>query len=100
MSVVMDSGFPSSLIADLKPRIPSPIPLPSSGIFFPPNTSNAIPKRNKKVGWLKQSLKHRCSLTSRQKYLQLLKYRRYDRSLAAAPAREATERTLAIKSHA
>src|SRR2546425_10115286 len=40
-----------SFIADLKPRIPSPIPLPSSGSFLGPNTSKAIPKiANRCVG--------------------------------------------------
>src|SRR6516162_4540224 len=34
----------SGLIADLKPRMPSPIPLPSSGSFWGPNTSRAIPR--------------------------------------------------------
>src|ERR1700730_190189 len=43
--IVVLTGFSSSAcIADLKPRIPSPIPLPSSGSFLGPNTSNAIPK--------------------------------------------------------
>src|SRR4029077_13293956 len=38
-------GFSSSVfIADLKPRMPSPIPLPSSGSFLGPNTSRAVPK--------------------------------------------------------
>jgi len=35
-----------SFIADLKPLILSPIPLPSSGGFLGPNTSKAIPKTN------------------------------------------------------
>jgi hypothetical protein len=40
-----DGGDTSSpFIAVLNPRKPSPIPLPNSGNFFGPNTSNAIPK--------------------------------------------------------
>src|SRR5579863_4661057 len=35
------SSFPC--MAALKPRMPSPIPFPSSGSFFGPNTSKAIP---------------------------------------------------------
>src|SRR5215472_1794423 len=42
------AGFSSSLIASLKPRMPSPIPLPSSGSFLGPNTSRAIPKITKR----------------------------------------------------
>src|SRR5579859_4195342 len=33
-----------SFIAARNPRMPSPSPLPNSGIFFGPNTSNAIPR--------------------------------------------------------
>jgi hypothetical protein len=45
MVVVVVAGFSSSaFMADLKPRMPSPIPLPSSGSFLGPNTSRAIPK--------------------------------------------------------
>ena len=40
--------FSSCLRADLKPRMPSPIPLPSSGSFLGPNTSSAIPKMTSK----------------------------------------------------
>src|SRR5882762_10710777 len=41
-----------SLMADLKPRIPSPIPLPNSGSFLGPNTSRAIPKITSRcIGW-------------------------------------------------
>src|SRR6266851_9796789 len=47
---VDSSGF--SLMADLKPRIPSPIPLPNSGSFLGPNTSRAIPKITSRcIGW-------------------------------------------------
>src|SRR5258708_9867904 len=43
--VVVLAGLSSSVfMADLKPRMPSPIPLPSSGSFFGPNTSKAIPQ--------------------------------------------------------
>src|ERR1700674_3310899 len=35
-----------SLMADLKPRIPSPIPLPNSGSFLGPN-----PSRSRCIGW-------------------------------------------------
>lgn len=38
------SDVSCSLMADLNPRIPSPIPLPSSGSFLGPKTSRAIPK--------------------------------------------------------
>src|SRR5260370_11268202 len=39
-------------MADLKPRIPSPIPLPNSGSFLGPNTSRAIPKITSRcIGW-------------------------------------------------
>src|SRR5580658_4792277 len=49
--VVLSESSTCSFIADLKPRIPSPIPLPSSGNFLGPNTSNAIPKiTNRCVG--------------------------------------------------
>src|SRR5437660_7916995 len=49
--VVLSERSSCSFIADLKPRIPSPIPLPSSGSFFGPNTSKAIPKiTNRCVG--------------------------------------------------
>jgi hypothetical protein len=42
--------------ADLKPRIPSPIPLPNSGSFLGPNTSKAIPAINSTcMGWNKPS---------------------------------------------
>src|SRR6266853_2656989 len=47
---VDSSGF--SLMADLKPRIPSPIPLPNSGSFLGPNTSRTIPKITSRcIGW-------------------------------------------------
>src|ERR1700693_6000609 len=42
--VVLEGFSSSAFIADLKPRIPSPMPLPSSGSFLGPKTSNAIPK--------------------------------------------------------
>src|ERR1700693_3495925 len=42
--MVLSEASTCSFIADLKPRIPSPIPLPSSGSFLGPNTSKAIPK--------------------------------------------------------
>jgi hypothetical protein len=43
--VVVLTGFSSSaFIADFKPRMPSSIPLPSSGSFLGPNTSRAIQK--------------------------------------------------------
>src|SRR6266550_4425636 len=49
--VVLSERSSCSFIADLKPRIPSPIPLPSSGSFLGPNTSKAIPKiTNRCVG--------------------------------------------------
>src|ERR1700675_627675 len=49
--MVLSEASTCSFIADLKPRIPSPIPLPSSGSFLGPNTSNAIPKiTNRCVG--------------------------------------------------
>ena len=43
VDVVVLAGFSSSLMAALKPRIPSPIPFPSSGSFFGPKTNRAIP---------------------------------------------------------
>src|ERR1039458_1354826 len=39
---ILPSSFPA--IADLNPRMPSPIPLPSSGNFLGPKTSSAMPK--------------------------------------------------------
>src|SRR5258708_5033958 len=49
--VLLSEGSSCSLIADLKPRIPSPIPLPNSGSLLGPNTSKAIPKiTNRCVG--------------------------------------------------
>src|SRR6202020_3354368 len=42
---VVPAGFSSSaFMADLKPRMLSPSPLPNSGSFLGPNTSKAIPK--------------------------------------------------------
>src|SRR5882724_2434580 len=41
--LAFSAGWSCSCIADLKPRIPSPIPLPNSGSFLGPNTSKAIP---------------------------------------------------------
>src|ERR1700730_13112123 len=47
-SVVSSRPF----MAVLNPRIPSPIPLPSSGSFLGPNTSRAIPKITSRcMGW-------------------------------------------------
>jgi hypothetical protein len=43
--LVLSAGFSSPLIAALKPLIPSPKPLPSSGSFFGPKTSNQNPVR-------------------------------------------------------
>src|SRR6266481_3481995 len=49
--VILSDGSSRSFIADLKPLILSPIPLPSSGSFLGPNTSKAIPKiTNRCVG--------------------------------------------------
>ena len=48
---VGDDSLPSvcsGFSADLKPRMPSPIPFPNSGSFFGPNTSKAIPKMTSK----------------------------------------------------
>src|SRR5450432_2728101 len=45
---VLSAGFSAPLIAALKPRIPSPRPLPNSGSFFGPKTSNAIPTMTSK----------------------------------------------------
>src|SRR5579863_6945635 len=48
-SAVVDVS--STFNADLNPRIPSPMPLASSGIFLGPSTSKAIPRMiNRCVG--------------------------------------------------
>src|SRR5258708_32295364 len=56
--LVVLAGFSSSaFMADLKPRIPSPMPLPSSGSFLGPKTSNASPKISRRcVGWNSPSI--------------------------------------------
>src|SRR5229473_1381347 len=49
--VILSDGSSRSFIADLKPLILSPIPLPSSGSFLSPNISKAVPNRtNTRMG--------------------------------------------------
>ena len=54
------SGF--AFIDSRKLRMPSPNPLPSSGSFLGPKTSNAM-KNHQQVGGLKQIVKHDDSCT-------------------------------------
>src|SRR5216683_2245770 len=67
--VILSDGSSRSFIADLKPLILSPIPLPSSGSFLGPNTSKAIPKiTNRCVG---------CKSPSNITFLLILKVRKH-----------------------
>ena len=48
-----------SFIPSFRARMPSPIPLPSSGNFFGPKTNRAIKKITSKMHRLKQAFKHK-----------------------------------------
>jgi hypothetical protein len=48
----------SALIADLNPRMPSPILLPNSGSFFGAEDKQGDTKNDQQMNGLKQSFKH------------------------------------------